>query len=138
MNFAQLIVVFLALNLVPDDANRFTLNQRDQELQFTRQSDSAWNYTTGGENSAAEPVSLNGFNMQVSHQGQVTINFMQQYVGTTAETDWSKIKSVPIIAVKPPGTVTLDRKKKSIQFVHEHDQHPFEGRISWEEPDAKK
>ena len=134
MNFVQLIVVYLALNLAPNHVDRLTIDTGEDLFLFTRQSTTAWNYQMEDGEGKAESVSINGQNMQVTHAGQTTINFMQQYVDVDPDADWQTIKTIPVKALKPPGTITIKRDRQSIRLRNKHDTHPFKAKIAWEKP----
>ena len=133
MNFIQLIIFFLALNLVPEDTQTFTLQSGEDRYVVTRSADAkaGWDVAKEGEEDAGNTVSVQGTTMHVRYDGQVTINFMHQYVAADDNTNWAKIKSISLKALQPPSDIAISRSKDGIKIRHKHKEHGFEAHIAW-------
>ena len=134
MNFIQLVLFFLALNLVPEDAKTFALQTGDDRYVVTRQADAkaGWTVVQEGQEDVGNTVSVKGTTMHVRYDGQVTINFMHQYVAATEDTDWAAVDTILVKAVRPASTITITRGEGVIDIAHSHELHGFDAHIAWE------
>lgn len=133
MTFIQLVLFFLALNMVPADIDSFVLQSGEENFTLTRQGEemNSWQIAEEGEKDGSDSVSINGSNMQVSYRGMTTINFMQQYVEIPADMKWGETESIMLKPLTPPSPIAISREENEIRITHKHDKHPFNANILW-------